>query len=57
VTTAPHPGGSASAVRALRANRNFRLLWIGQVLSDLGTQIGAAVLPLALLFPATAAEV
>ena len=57
MTTAPHPGGSASAVRAMRANRNFRLLWIAQVLSDLGTQIGAAVLPLALLFPATAAEV
>jgi hypothetical protein len=39
----------------MRANRNFRLLWIAQVLSDLGTQIGAAVLPL-VLFPATAEE-
>jgi Major Facilitator Superfamily len=50
VTTAPQAGGgSASALRALRANRNFRLLWIGQVLSDLGTQIGNLAYPLLVL--------
>lgn len=30
-------------------NRNFRLLWIGQVLSDLGTQIGSLAYPLLVL--------
>ena len=44
---APDSGGGASgALGALRANRNFRLLWIGQVLSDLGTQIGTLAYPL-----------
>ena len=49
MTTGPPAGGSASALRALRANRNFRLLWIGQVLSDLGTQIGNLAYPLLVL--------
>jgi MFS family permease len=40
---------STSALGALRANRNFRLLWIGQVLSDLGTQIGTLAYPLLVL--------
>lgn len=44
------PGdGAPGALRALRANRNFRLLWIGQVLSDLGTQIGTLAYPLLVL--------
>jgi hypothetical protein len=33
----------------LRANRNLRLLWIGQVLSDIGTQIGSLAYPLLVL--------
>lgn len=37
------------ALTTLRANRNFRLLWIGQVLSDLGTQIGTLAYPLLVL--------
>jgi predicted MFS family arabinose efflux permease len=49
VTTTPQAGGSSSALGALRANRNFRLLWIGQVLSDLGTQIGNLAYPLLVL--------
>ena len=49
MTTEPHEGGSVSALGALRANRNFRLLWIGQVLSDLGTQIGSLAVPLLVL--------
>jgi MFS family permease len=39
----------APALGALRANRNFRLLWIGQVLSDLGTQMGTLAYPLLVL--------
>ena len=38
-----------SPLRTLRANRNFRLLWIGQVLSDLGTQMGTLAYPLLVL--------
>lgn len=37
------------ALGALRTNRNFKLLWIGQVLSDLGTQIGTLAYPLLVL--------
>jgi MFS family permease len=33
----------------LRRNRNFQLLWIGQVLSDLGSQFGALAYPLLIL--------
>ena len=33
----------------LRQNRNFQLLWIGQVLSDLGSQFGALAYPLLIL--------
>jgi MFS family permease len=49
VTTAPDPGGAPGALSSLRANRNFRLLWIGQVLSDIGTQIGTLAYPLLVL--------
>ena len=49
MTTAPDPGGAPGALGTLRANRNFRLLWIGQVLSDLGTQIGSLAYPLLVL--------
>jgi hypothetical protein len=42
-------GDAPGALSTLRANRNFRLLWIGQVLSDLGTQIGALAYPLLVL--------
>jgi MFS family permease len=37
------------AVLPLRKNRNFRLLWVGQVLSDLGSQFGALAYPLLIL--------
>ncbi|MGH9021245.1 MAG: MFS transporter [Acidimicrobiales bacterium] len=33
----------------LSHNRNFRLLWIGQILSDLGSQFGALAYPLLIL--------
>jgi MFS family permease len=46
---APEPGGASGALRTLGRNRNFRLLWIGQVLSDLGTQIGSLAYPLLVL--------
>src|SRR5215831_4072691 len=49
MTTAPDPGGASGALSSLRANRNFRLLWIGQILSDLGTQIGTIAYPLLVL--------
>jgi predicted MFS family arabinose efflux permease len=47
--TAPQPGRAPSALGALRANRNFRLLWIGQVLSDIGSQMGSLAYPLLVL--------
>lgn len=49
MTTATAAGRAASALGALRANRNFRRLWIGQILSDLGTQIGTLAYPLLVL--------
>ena len=49
MTTAPDLGGAPGALSTLRANRNFRLLWIGQVLSDIGTQIGTLAYPLLVL--------
>jgi MFS family permease len=39
----------AAASVPLRRNRNFQLLWIGQVLSDLGSQFGALAYPLLIL--------
>ena len=41
---------------AMRRNRNFRLLWTGQVLSDLGTQLGVLAYPL-LIFAITGSPV
>ncbi len=38
-----------AATVALRRNRNFRLLWVGQVLSDLGSEFGALAYPLLVL--------
>jgi MFS family permease len=49
VTTAPELEGAPGALSTLRANRNFRLLWIGQILSDLGSQIGSLAYPLLVL--------
>jgi MFS family permease len=49
MTTAPDPGGAPGALSTLRSNRNFRLLWIGQGLSDRGTQIGSLAYPLLVL--------
>lgn len=39
----------AAAVVPLRANREFRLLWVGQALSDFGSGLSFIVLPLVLL--------
>lgn len=49
MTTAAEEGGAPGALSSLRGNRNFRLLWIGQVLSDIGTQIGTLAYPLLVL--------
>jgi MFS family permease len=38
-----------SGLVPLRRNRNFRLLWTGQVLSDLGSEFGVLAYPLLLL--------
>ena len=43
------PSGPADVELPLRRNRNFRLLWIGQVLSDIGSSIGAIAYPLLIL--------
>ncbi|MFE5142345.1 MFS transporter [Streptomyces fagopyri] len=45
----PTASGAAPAVVPLRANREFRLLWVGQALSDFGTAMTSLVLPLVLL--------
>lgn len=49
MSAAAESGGARSALATLRENRNFRLLWIGQVLSDLGSQIGSLAYPLLVL--------
>ena len=40
---------SAQAITSLRANRDFRLLWVGGLLGNLGSQMGALALPLLVL--------
>lgn len=49
MTSATAPAGTGPAELPLRANRDFRLLWIGQALSDFGSAMTALVIPLALL--------
>lgn len=49
MSSAPDAGGAATGLQTLRANRNFRLLWIGQILSDVGTMIGSLAYPLLVL--------
>jgi MFS family permease len=45
-----HAGGAARAAPTpLRHNRNFQLLWTGQVLSELGGQVGTLAYPLLIL--------
>jgi MFS family permease len=45
----PTTSGQADTDLPLRRNRNFRLLWIGQVLSGIGSSIGAIAYPLLVL--------
>jgi MFS family permease len=49
IGTAGDNSGARAALAALRGNRNFRLLWIGQILSDLGSQMGWLAYPLLVL--------
>lgn len=42
-------GAPATTARPLRRNRNFQLLWTGQVLSDVGTQAGTLAYALLVL--------
>jgi hypothetical protein len=49
MTTAAAATTSATPPRPLRANRDFRLLWIGQALSDFGSSMVFIVLPIVLL--------
>ena len=39
----------SSRATPLRRNRSFQMLWVGQVLSDLGTQVGTLAYPLLVL--------
>ncbi len=47
--TEPIGAPASEPIQPLRRNRNFQLLWVGQVLSDLGTQFGALAYPLLIL--------
>lgn len=47
--TAEDDAQSAPPDGSLRHNRNFRLLWTGQVLSDLGSEFGVLAYPLLIL--------
>lgn len=49
MTLGPDGGRAPVKFAPLRSNRNFRLLWIGQILSDVGTQIGTLAYPLLVL--------
>lgn len=49
MTTAAAATANATPPPPLRANRDFRLLWIGQALSDFGSSMVFIVLPIVLL--------
>src|SRR6202030_3344342 len=42
-------GTSVPGQLALGRNKNFRMLWVGQLLSDTGTEIGLLAYPLLIL--------